>query len=222
MATSRPPAISPTGRRISFTITPHRRDRRSFLRAKNGSSWMRTTEPFHVSGVLADITECRAIIARRHSKKFLVVFQFSRACSQGVSEPRPPLKSGGAMTFYDPTLYGRDEEEEFGDSGAYSESLEEDFEEEEEEEESGTPSPEMGEPTSIAVPPPPAPRPKPAPSMPSGGGGGSKPAAKKKSKKKAAKKPAKKKAKKPAKKPAKKKAAKKPAKKAKKKGKKRR
>jgi hypothetical protein len=35
------------------------------------------------------------------------------------------------MTFYDPTLYGRDEEEEFGDSGAYSESLEEDFEEEE-------------------------------------------------------------------------------------------
>ena len=39
------------------------------------------------------------------------------------------------MTFYDPTLYGRDDEEEFGDSGAYSESLEEDFEEEEEEEE---------------------------------------------------------------------------------------
>ena len=37
------------------------------------------------------------------------------------------------MTFYDPTLYGRDDEEEFGDSGAYSESLEEDFEEEEEE-----------------------------------------------------------------------------------------
>ena len=35
------------------------------------------------------------------------------------------------MTFYDPTLYGRDEEEDFGDSGAYSESLEEDFEEEE-------------------------------------------------------------------------------------------
>ena len=37
------------------------------------------------------------------------------------------------MTFYDPTLYGRDEEEEFGDSGAYSESLEEDFEDEIEE-----------------------------------------------------------------------------------------
>ena len=37
------------------------------------------------------------------------------------------------MTFYDPTLYGRDEEDEFGDSGAYNESLEEDFEEEEEE-----------------------------------------------------------------------------------------
>ena len=37
------------------------------------------------------------------------------------------------MTFYDPTLYAHDDEEEFGDSGAYSESLEEDFEEEEEE-----------------------------------------------------------------------------------------
>ena len=56
------------------------------------------------------------------------------------------------MTFYDPTLYGRDEEEEFGDSGAYSESLEEDFEEEEEEEESGMPAPEASEPESIAVP----------------------------------------------------------------------
>src|SRR5438270_165773 len=88
------------------------------------------------------------------------------------------------MTFYDPTLYGRDEEEEFGDSGAYSESLEEDFEEEEEEEESGTPSPEIGEPESIAVPPPPAPKPKPAPPAPSGGGGGRKPAAKKKAAKK--------------------------------------
>jgi len=70
------------------------------------------------------------------------------------------------MTFYDPTLYARDEEEEFGDSGAYSESLEEDFEEEEEEEESGTPSPETSEPESIAVPPPPAPRPRPTPSAP--------------------------------------------------------
>jgi hypothetical protein len=37
------------------------------------------------------------------------------------------------MTFYDPTLYGRDEEDEFSDSGAYTESLEEDFVEEEEE-----------------------------------------------------------------------------------------
>src|SRR5579862_7430910 len=46
------------------------------------------------------------------------------------------------MTFDDLTLYGRDEEEEFGDSGAYSESLEEDFEEEEEEEE----EPGMAEP----------------------------------------------------------------------------
>ena len=50
------------------------------------------------------------------------------------------------MTFNDPTLYGRDEEEEFGDSGAYTESLEEDFEEEEEEEESGLPAPEASEP----------------------------------------------------------------------------
>jgi len=39
-------------------------------------------------------------------------------------------------------MYARDEEEEFGDSGAYSASLEEDFEEEEEEEESGTPASE--------------------------------------------------------------------------------
>ena len=42
------------------------------------------------------------------------------------------------MTFDDFTLYGRDEEDEFGDSGAYSDSLEEDFEEEEEEEEEPT------------------------------------------------------------------------------------
>lgn len=80
------------------------------------------------------------------------------------------------MTFYDPTLYGRDEEEEFGDSGAYSESLEEDFEEEEEEEEeAGVPEADMSEPASPAPPPPPAPKPA-AP----GGGGPKKPAAKKK------------------------------------------
>ena len=68
------------------------------------------------------------------------------------------------MTFYDPTLYGRDEEEEFGDSGAYTESLEEDFEEEEEEEESGLPAPEAAEPVSAPAPP----APKPAPPAPSG------------------------------------------------------
>ena len=56
------------------------------------------------------------------------------------------------MNFYDPTLYGRDEEEEFGDSGAYSESLEEDFEEEEEEEE-GMPAPEAEEPEPPASTP---------------------------------------------------------------------
>src|ERR1700746_2477179 len=49
------------------------------------------------------------------------------------------------MTFNDPTLYARDEEEEFGDSGAYSESLEEDFEEKEEEEESGPPPGEIND-----------------------------------------------------------------------------
>ena len=39
------------------------------------------------------------------------------------------------MTFYDHTLYGRDDEmDEFGDSGAFSESLEEELEEEDEEE----------------------------------------------------------------------------------------
>jgi hypothetical protein len=66
------------------------------------------------------------------------------------------------MTFYDPTLYGRDEEEEFGDSGAYSESLEEDFEEEEEEEEeSGLPQPEINGVEPVSAPAPPAPKPAP-------------------------------------------------------------
>ena len=82
------------------------------------------------------------------------------------------------MTFDDPTLYARDEEEEFGDTGAYSESLEEDFEEEEEEEESGMPAPESIEPEPVSIPAPPPPKPRPAPSAPSGGGG--KPKAKKK------------------------------------------
>ena len=71
------------------------------------------------------------------------------------------------MTFYDPTLYGRDEEEEFGDSGAYSESLEEDFEEEEEEEEEpGITGSDTTESDSEPAPAPPAPRPV------TGGGGG--------------------------------------------------
>ena len=40
------------------------------------------------------------------------------------------------MRFDDPTLYGRDDEtDEYSDSGAYGESLEEDLDEEEEEEE---------------------------------------------------------------------------------------
>ena len=71
------------------------------------------------------------------------------------------------MTFDDLTLYARDEEEEFGDTGAYSESLEEDFEEEEEEEESGLPAAEGSEPEPVSVPAPPPPRPKPAPPAPS-------------------------------------------------------
>src|SRR2546423_11208553 len=155
------------------------------------------------------------------------LFNFPCARSRIAYRFRPPLKSGGAMTFYDPTLYGRDEEEEFGDSGAYTESLEEDFEEEEEEEEeAGVAEPAMGEPVKPAPPPPPAPKPRPA--APSGGGGApKKPAAKKKAparkpaaKKKAPPKPAKKKAAKPAKKKAAKKAPKRPAKKAKKKAKK--
>ena len=75
------------------------------------------------------------------------------------------------MTFDDPTLYGRDEDEEFGDSGAYSESLEEDFEEEEEEEEEpGMPESESIEPEPMP-PPPPAPKPAPAGAKPADNSG---------------------------------------------------
>jgi outer membrane biosynthesis protein TonB len=149
--------------------------------------------------------------------KLSVVFLILEAC---IAEKIP----GGEMNVHE-TLYLRDDEmDEFGDSGAYGESLEEDYEEEEEEEEAelpGVTDSEVGAET-----------PMPAPSVPAGGGGGgsSKPAAKKAAPKKAApkkaapKKAAKKKApkkaakKKPARKAAKKKAAKKkPAKKAKKK-----
>src|SRR5207248_3061999 len=114
---------------------------------------------------------------------------FNTLCRSQSDQPHLAAnESGGAMTFNDPTHYGRDEEEEFGDSGAYSESLEEDFEEEEEEEESGVPTPAGSEPEPMSIPaPPPPPKPRPAPSAPSGGGGG-----KPKAKKKAAKKPPKK------------------------------
>ena len=75
------------------------------------------------------------------------------------------------MTFYE-TLYLRDDEtDEFGDSGAYGESLEEDFEEEEEEEE--LPTLVEPEPEEIEAPAPPA------PVITGGGGGSSRPAAKK-------------------------------------------
>ena len=71
------------------------------------------------------------------------------------------------MPFDDPTLYGRDDEtDEFGDSGAFSESLEEDFDEEEEEEE----EPAMTEEEDEGAAPEPPSEPKPA--MPTGGGGG--------------------------------------------------
>src|SRR5215831_13408520 len=142
-----------------------------------------------VSGALAVPTECHAIIRRRYSKSFCCLLIFSCPQPGRRIRSRPPLKSGGAMTFYDPTLYGRDEEEEFGDSGAYSESLEEDYEEEEEEEEEpGMAEPESAEAEPEPVSAPPAPS---KPAAPAGGGGGGakkkkaakkKPAAKKKAK----------------------------------------
>src|SRR4029077_5418641 len=118
------------------------------------------------STALAVCTERRAIIARcskqksRWSFNFLVPAARARRSRTG---PPQKIRLGGAMTFYDPTRYGRDEEEEFGDSGAYSESLEEDFEEEEEAEEGvGLPEPKRTEPQPMAVPAPPPPRPAPA------------------------------------------------------------
>src|SRR5207245_4823363 len=84
---------------------------------------------------------------------------------------------GGRMMFEE-TLYLRDDEaDEFGDSGAYGDTLDEDYEEEEEEEEAEVPaiSGELEpEPVTEAPGPPPA----------AGGGGGSKPAAKNAAKKK--------------------------------------
>ena len=75
---------------------------------------------------------------------------------------------------FDETLYARDDEaDEFGDSGAYGDALEEDYEEEEEEEEAELPG--IGEPLAEpVVPAPPAPKPA------GGGGGGTPKPAKKK------------------------------------------
>ena len=88
------------------------------------------------------------------------------------------------MTF-DDTLYARDDEmDEFGDSGAYGDSLEEDYEEEEEEEEAEVPG--MIEPQPEPVTPAPA-----AP-RPAGGGGSPKTAAQAGGKKARQKKPARK------------------------------
>src|SRR5579863_5955091 len=80
-------------------------------------------------------------IARRSSKQFRWSFKFLVPAARARCLHPAATDQEELMTFYDPTLYGRDEEEEFGDSGAYSESLEEDFEEEEEEE-AGLPEPE--------------------------------------------------------------------------------
>ena len=64
---------------------------------------------------------------------------------------------------FDDALYARDDEmDEFGDSGAYGDSLEEDYEEEEEEEEAEVPG-------MIEPQPEPA-TPAPATPRPSGGG----------------------------------------------------
>src|SRR5215467_11919262 len=156
---------------------------------------------YAVAALLRRENAC-AIIPRRSEKCFCSSIFILRASMR--TRPAQPA-SGGAMTW-DETLYGRDDEmDEYGDSGAYGDSLEEGYEEEEEEEEAEMPVSEEPEPE-------PAMPAAPAPSRPiGGGGGGSKPAAKKPAKKKPAKKPAKKK---PAKKkPAKKKAAKKPARK---------
>ena len=87
------------------------------------------------------------------------------------------------MTFYDETLYGRDDEmDEFGESGAYGESPEEILEEEEEEEEEAG-LPEIRESVAVIE----VEEPAPAPPKPAGGGGGGSKPAKKKAPKKAAK-----------------------------------
>src|SRR5258707_4898790 len=97
-----------------------------------------------------------AIIARRSSSSSRGLLNFS--CPADLANyysAGPPERSGGAMTFYDHTLYGRDDEmDEFGDSGAFSESLEEDLEEEdeEEEEEARTPEPDLSRPEPASDP----------------------------------------------------------------------
>src|SRR5579863_3671710 len=107
-----------------------------------------------VSAVLAAYAERRAIIARRSSTVVVgLLISSSRQPCAAFLAPGRQSRSGGAMTFYDPALYARDEEEDFGDSGAYSESLEEDFEEEEEEEEEAAgPEPETSEPVMSSPP----------------------------------------------------------------------
>src|SRR5229473_6524983 len=124
------------------------------------------------------------------SQKFFSCLSISLA--HAVLAQRPGAerssKPGGKMTF-DETLYGRDDEtDEFGDSGAYGDSLEEDYEEEEEEEEA--------EVAGVIEPQPEPAAPVPAPPKPSGGGGPPKPPRKPAAKKPAKKKPARKVAKK--------------------------
>src|ERR1700686_2478502 len=104
-----------------------------------------------------------AIIARRSSSSSRGLLNFScpadLANHYSAGPPERSERSGGAMTFYDHTLYGRDDEmDEFGDSGAFNEPLEEDLEEEdEEEEEARIPEPDLGRPEPASAPA--APRP---------------------------------------------------------------
>src|SRR5438874_11326859 len=91
-------------------------------------------------------------------------------------------KSEEERMFFEETLYLRDDEaDEFGDSGAFNDSIDADYEEEEEEEEAEvTPSAEIEHEPAMDE------EPEPSPSAPRGGGsrsggGGSKPVKKKSS-----------------------------------------
>src|SRR6202020_2589296 len=97
----------------------------------------------------------RAPFKQQQNFAVFLFFSAKSALKQlpGASDSR---SSGGKMTF-DETLYARDDEaDEFGESGAYGDTLEEDYEEEEEEEEE-VPVASEPEPEPVAPPPPPKP-----------------------------------------------------------------